>query len=363
MTSVATVTVTPYELALREPFVTALRSVTAVGGVVVALRDTDGRVGIGEAVPTPQITGETRASIVAAVGGPLGDAVVGRRVDEIDAALEGMSRAIVGNASAKAAVDVAFHDLWARSLDAPLHRLLGGARKELVTDVTVSLAPPDVMADAASRRVDDGFSVLKVKLGGPAALDLARVAAVRARVGDLVRIRVDANQSWDAKGSVALIRRFEDAGLGIELVEQPVPARDLDALAYVTASVETPVMADESCFSPADVVELVRRRAADAINVKLMKSGGIRPALAMLAAARAAGIECSVGSMMEANISATAAACLAAGRVEVTSVDLDAPWWLAGVVAAGGATFEAGRVALGDGPGLGHTDLERFAGP
>lgn len=344
---------TRYRSPLREPFVTALRRVTEATGVLAVVRDSDGRTGIGGAAPAPPITGESLESIESAIAGPLRAAVVSTRVDEIDGVLARMSRSVVGNSSAKAALDIALHDLWARSLGAPLHRLLGGARSELVTDVTVSLASPDEMAGAAARRVQEGFSRLKVKLRGSAPDELGRLRAVRASVGPDICIRVDANQGWSVKQAIALIHGFEDTGLDVELVEQPVRASDLDGLARVTASVATPVMADESCFSPEDALELVRRRAADAINVKLMKCGGIRPALALLGIAGAAGVECSVGSMMEGEVSATAAACLAAARSEVASVDLDAPWWLAARAVEGGAVWDGERILLGDEPGLG----------
>jgi L-alanine-DL-glutamate epimerase-like enolase superfamily enzyme len=352
--TIAEVFTARYDVALREPFVTALRRVTGFTSLLVGVRDSDGMTGIGEAVATPPITGESLESIEAAIAGPLSSAVVGAPVEELDAVLARMSGSIVANTSAKAALDIALHDLWSRSLGAPLHRLLGGSRRELVTDVTISMAAPAEMAAAARARVADGFSALKLKLGGPSDLDFERVLRIREAVGAGVTIRVDANQGWNAKQAVRLIRRIEDADLGIELVEQPVPAGDLEGLAHVTASVTTPVMADESCFSPHDVIELVRRHAVDAVNVKLMKCGGIRPAKAVLSVADAAGLACSVGSMMEGTVSATAAACLAAGLVEVSTVDLDAPWWTVGQTVDGGAVWEGERILLSEEPGLGH---------
>lgn len=349
--TIVSVTTAPYEIALREPFVTSLRRVTAFSGVLVAIRDGDGRIGIGESVPTLPITGETLDGIVAVVEGPLRGAIVGSSVDELDAVLDRMSQAIVGNPSAKAAVDIALHDLWARELGAPLHRLLGGATAVLRTDMTISLARPDEMADAAARRVAEGFSVLKVKLGGPPELDFERLVRIRERIRRAVTIRVDANQAWTAKQAVALIRRIEDGDLGVELIEQPVRAADLDGLTWVTDSVTTPIMADESCFSPRDVIEIVRRRAADAINVKLMKCGGIRGALSI---AHAAGIVSSIGSMMEGTVSASAAACLAAARAEVSIIDLDAPLWALAPAIAGGASWQGETIVLSDEPGLGH---------
>jgi len=362
-----------YEAPLREPFVTHLRRVSHLTGLIVHVVDDSGERGVGEAVPTLQITGESLEGIEAAINGPLRDAVLGGSVDELEALTTRLQRALVANPSAKAGVDIALHDLWARLLGRPLHVLLGGARSQLVSQITVSLASPDEMSKAASARVAEGFTWLKVKLGGPPALDLARVRAVRAAIDSApsrpgtsasnvsavavpvaVHLRVDANQAWSAKEAIGLVRAFEDEGIGVEVVEQPVPARDLDGLARVTQAVDTPVMADESCFGTSDLIEIVRRRAADAVNVKLMKSGGIRPALDLLAIAAGAEMECCIGSMMETSVSATAAAAVAASSSLVTSVDLDAPWWASTHPLAGGARWDGEQITLSDQPGLGH---------
>jgi L-alanine-DL-glutamate epimerase-like enolase superfamily enzyme len=347
------VAVERFGMNLREPFVTALGVETTVSGVRVRISDSDGRVGLGEAVACTTVTGDTLESIEGAIRGPLRSAVVGGRLDELDRVLRSIEFAIVGNPSAKAAVDVAVHDLWARSLDRPLHALLGGARAEIVTDITISLDEPEAMASAAMRRITEGFGYLKVKLGGPPDVDLQRVRAVRAVSGSAVAIRVDANQAWSTKEAVAIIKKFEDENLGVELVEQPVRAADLEGLARVTASVATPIMADESCFSPEDALRLASGHVVDGLNIKLMKCGGLRPALAIVAIAEAAGIKCSVGCMMEGMVSATAAACLAAGRSSISSVDLDAPLWLTDIEGSGVATWNGERISFGDVAGLG----------
>ena len=148
----------------------------------------------------------------------------------------------------------------------------------------------------------DGFTVLKVKVGTDARGDLDRVRAVRAAVGPDVRIRLDANQGWTPREAVRVIRGIEDAGLDVELVEQPVSRWDLDGLAWVSDRVDTPVLADESVFGVRDLVEVIRRRAADLVNVKLAKCGGLDQARALLALAEAHGMGTLVGSMMEGPI-------------------------------------------------------------
>ena len=338
---------------LREPFVTALGVETTVDGLQVRISDSDGRVGLGEAVAATTVTGETPGSIEDAVRGPLRSAVLGGRLDELEQVLRSIELALPGNPSAKAALDIAVHDLWARWLDRPLHVLLGGARTEIVTDMTISLDEPEAMASVAARRIAEGFGCLKVKLGGPPDMDLERVRAVRAVSDPTVAIRVDANQAWSTKQALMIIKRFEEENLGVDLVEQPVRAADLQGLARITASVATPIMADESCFSPEDALRLAGEHMADALNIKLMKCGGLRSALAIVAIAEAAGIKCAVGCMMEGMVSATAVACLAAGKSSISSIDLDAPLWLRTAERSGVATWNGERIRLGDAAGLG----------
>src|SRR5882757_8003186 len=230
---------------LRMPFVTSLRAVTEVAAIDAVVRTDDGLVGIGEAVATPVITGDTHGGIIAALEGPLTDAVVGRDLDDFEELLRRVQNALRGNFSAKAALDIALHDLRAAALGVPLHRLLGASCAAPRTDVTVSVDTPAAMAEQAAARVAEGFTTLKLKVALDPAADIERVRRVADAVGPDVALRVDANQGWTAKQAVAIITALERAEIGLELVEQPVPAADLAGLAFVTAHVATPVMADE----------------------------------------------------------------------------------------------------------------------
>ena len=261
--------------------------------------------------------------------------------------------AVAANHGAKAAVDVALHDLVARRRGVSLPVLLGGTTLRVPTDVTLAAGDADALAGTARARAADGFGVLKMKVGTDAATDVARVRAVREAVGPDVRIRLDANQGWTARDAVRVISGLEDAGLDVELVEQPVAAADLDGLAWVTARVRTPVMADESVYGVRDLVEVVRRRAADLVNVKLAKCGGLRVAATLLELARAQGMGSIVGSMMETHIGVGAAASLVAACGTSAVSDLDAAWWAASSPVVGGMTYDGPVVVLPDAPGLG----------
>jgi L-alanine-DL-glutamate epimerase-like enolase superfamily enzyme len=349
---------------LHTPFVTALRRTATTDTVVVQVVDTDGNVGWGEAPQVWQVTGESLAGAEACIAGPLTATVTGRHVDDLAESCRAVAGAVAANHGAKAAVDVALHDLAARRRGVSLPVYLGGTSLRVPTDVTLPVGEAAELADAARSRAADGFTVLKLKVGTDAATDVERVRAVRAAldgtdpVGRDIRIRLDANQGWTAREAVRVISALEDAHLDIELVEQPLPAADLDGMAWVTARVSTPVMADESVYGVRDLVEVIRRRSADLVNVKLAKCGGLSVARTLLEVARAHGVGTVVGSMMETHIGVGAAASLVAAHPTSAVADLDAAWWAASSPVIGGLTYSGAAVVLPDAPGLG---VERFA--
>ncbi|MBU0927505.1 MAG: dipeptide epimerase [Spirochaetes bacterium] len=338
---------------LKKPFKTALRTVESVEDVIVELHTDTGVVGYGEAPPTGVITGDTTGAILGAIGDHIGKAIVGLDVDNVEEIMARIDASVVHNTSAKAAVDIAVYDLFGRSCGVPLYKLWGGYRKEIVTDITISANDSERMARDAAEAVGLGYRTLKLKLGKDPAQDVARMKAIREAVGYGVALRVDANQGWMPKEAVRLIRAMEDAGLALELVEQPVAARDITGLKHVTDNVSVPVMADESVFSALDAQVIMERRAADIVNIKLMKTGGIHNALRICALAEVYGVECMIGCMLEAKVSVTAAVHLAAAKKVITKVDLDGPVLCSEDPVDGGAVFEESLIRPNETPGLG----------
>ncbi|MDN5895006.1 MAG: dipeptide epimerase [Nocardioides sp.] len=339
--------------ALHSPFVTALRRTTDLETTVVEIIDDTGERGFGEAPQVWRVTGESLEGSRACLEGPLADVVRGRSSDDLVDLTRAVAEAVVGNFGAKAAMDVALHDLAARRTGLSLPRFLGTARHQVETDVTVSVGELSQLSTDALRRVEDGFTVLKLKVGTDARTDTERIVAVREAVGDRARIRVDANQGWTAREAITTICAIEDAGGGLEFVEQPVPAADLAALGRVTAAVDTPIMADETVFGLRDLVEVVRRNAADLVNVKLAKCGGLSTARTLLEFSRTHGVGTIVGSMMEGPIGVGAAASLVAALGTTYTSDLDAAWWAAVSPVEGGIEYHGGTIVLPDLPGLG----------
>jgi L-alanine-DL-glutamate epimerase-like enolase superfamily enzyme len=353
MTKVEQVTCDRVSVPLHTPFVTALRRTTTIESVIVRITDSDGVTGWGEAPQVWRVTGESLPGAEACVAGPLAAVVTGADPDDLVPLCRRVATTVHGNHGAKAAVDVALHDLAARRRGVSLPVFLGSTTHRVPTDVTLAAGAADALAGSAHERAGEGFTVLKVKVGTDAATDLERVRAVRAAVGSDVRIRLDANQGWTAREAVTVVGALEDADLDIELVEQPVAAADVDGLAWVTARVATPVMADESVFGVRDLVELIRRRAADLVNVKLAKCGGIGAARTLLDLAEAHGLGTVVGSMLETHVGVAAAASVAAAYGTTVTADLDAAWWAAQPPVTGAMSYDGATVVLPQRPGLG----------
>jgi len=338
---------------LKTPFKTALRTVNSVEDIIVEIHTDTGNVGYGEAPPTGVITGDTKGSITGALNEHIIKSITGMDIENFEDIMLVLNRCILKNTSAKAAVDTALYDLYGQLYNAPLYKLLGGYRKEIITDITISVNEPEIMAKDSMDAVRRGFDTLKIKVGKEALKDIERMKAIRSAVGYGVRLRIDANQGWKPKEAVKILRRMEEEGLDVEFVEQPVAAHDIAGLKLVTDNVSIPVLADESVFSPEDAVRILQERAADFINIKLMKTGGLHNALKICSIAEIYGVECMIGCMLEAKISVNAAVHLAAAKSIITKIDLDGPVLCSEDPIEGGAVFNEYKIELNDDPGLG----------
>ena len=339
---------------LKTPFKTALRTVEQVEDVVVMVHTDTGHVGYGSAPATAVITGDTHGSIMEAVRHYIAPRLVGLEIANLNRITHLIQGAMEKNTSAKAAVEIAVHDLWGQLYGAPLYKLLGGGDPVITTDITISVDYIDKMVADSLAAVDRGFESLKIKVGKDIGLDIERTKAIHAAVEGRALLRLDANQGWTAKQAVFAMQHLEEAGVVLELLEQPVKARDLDGLKYVTDRVHTPVMADESVFGPTEVIDLIKMRAADIINIKLMKTGGISNAVRVADIAALYGVQCMIGCMLESAISVAAAVHLAVAKADaITKVDLDGPSLSRFNPVQGGVVFNESEITITDAPGLG----------
>ena len=339
---------------LKTPFKTALRTVTQVEDIVVMVHTDTGNIGYGEAPATAVITGDTHGSIVDAIRNYIAPRLIGQEVADLNRLTRIVQNALEKNTSAKAAVEIALYDLFGQLYDAPVYRLLGGGDPVITTDITISVDTIDKMVADSLSAVERGFDSLKIKVGKEIGVDIERVKAIYAAVENRALLRLDANQGWTAKQAVHAIRAMEDAGILLELVEQPVKGHDLEGLRYVTERVHTPIMADESVFGPAQVIDLIQMRAADIVNIKLMKTGGISNAIRIADIAALHGVECMIGCMLESSISVAAAVHLAVAKADaITKIDLDGPSLSQFNPVEGGVNFNESEISITDAPGLG----------
>jgi len=339
---------------LKTPFKTALRTVDRVEDIVVMLHTDTGHIGYGEAPATAVITGDTHGSIIEAIRNYIWPRLVGEDIADLNRITQLIQGAMEKNSSAKAAVEIAVYDLFGQLYDAPLYKLLGDGDPVITTDITISVDTIDKMVADSIAAVDRGFDSLKIKVGKDIGVDIERVRAIHAAVEGRALLRLDANQGWTAKQAVYALQTLEEAGVRLELVEQPVKAQDLEGMRYVTERVHTPIMADESVFGPMEVIELIRMRAADIINIKLMKTGGISNAIRIADISALYGIECMIGCMLEGGISVAAAVHVAVAKADViTKVDLDGPSLCQGNPVDGGVIFNESEISVTDAPGLG----------
>lgn len=335
---------------LSRPYTIAFRTVSAVQIVVVQIEDDEGHIGFGAASPEPQVTGETNEACQAALDNlgwlrgrdPRTRATLCRE-------LQGGQRL---TPAARAAVDMALHDLFAQILELPLCDVLGRVRKALPTSITIGIKPTEATLDEAAEYIGRGFRILKVKVGKGFDEDIERLRRLRERVGRAVILRVDANQGY----TVAETERFfaDTARLDLEFLEQPVPAAGTMALRDLPEDLRSRIAIDEPLQSRSDALSFATPPWPGGIfNIKLMKSGGISPALQIADIADTAGIGLMWGCMDESCISIAAALHAALATPATRYLDLDGSFDLARDPAVGGFVVEPGGLMRPTGgPGL-----------
>jgi L-alanine-DL-glutamate epimerase-like enolase superfamily enzyme len=350
----------PFDVRMREPFRIARMVSTVSSNVLVHIITDGGLDGWGEASPLHAIAGETQGTNIAAAR-DLRPLLIGRNPLEIGPLTHELARFLPHNTTIRGAFDVALHDIAARAAGLPLYRFLGGRRRPLETDITISIGDPAAAGAKAREALEKGFRIIKTKVGTSPAEDLRRIEGIRKAVGPNPVVRVDANAGWRRMDALEALGRM--VPLGIEFCEQPVAARDIEGLRLVGEGQPIPIMADESLFSAADALDLVRARAVPYFNIKLSKSAGIREGLAIARIAEAAGIDCMLGCMLETRLGLTAAAHLALACEGVRFLDLDASWEHAEDPILGGISFDKGMIEVPEEPGAGaRPDPARLAG-
>ena len=337
--------VRPYAISFR-PMMDSVEN-----GIVTITTD-DGRTGHGAAAPEHFVTGETPQICSAALNDDALSWLIGRDVRELPALCRQLHSRTENAPAARAAVDIALHDLLAQYLGVPLVDMLGRAHTSLPTSITIGIKPLADTLEEADEYLGRGFRILKIKLGDSLESDLERLVRLREHIGNNALIRVDPNQGYSAADVGEFVRRT--ANLDIEFLEQPTAAKDIELMKNLPQHVRDQIAVDESLLNESDALALVAPpRACGIFNIKLMKCGGIRPGLRIAAIAEAAGVSLMWGCMDESIISITGALHAALASPATRYLDLDGSLDLARDVVTGGFILEDGCLRTSDKPGLG----------
>ncbi|MBV7292942.1 muconate/chloromuconate family cycloisomerase [Corynebacterium sp. TAE3-ERU16] len=331
--------------------------------LLVETRLAGGAAGWGEGVVPggPWWGGESVETMQVIVERYLTPILRGTDVRELPSTMEKCGGVVAASPFAKAAVEIACHDAWARALEVPLHDLLGGRFRDRI-DVTWALGVATVgeMEDEiATRRTTHGTGSFKLKMGaGDPAADTARIVELAGILGGEVGLRVDVNARWSRLTALRMLPKLVSAG--IEVVEQPTPAGDIETLAELRRATGAVIMADESAMTAGDVLRLIRHGAADIIAVKTTKCGGLAEAGRMAAVAMAGGLACHAATSIEGPVGTAASAHWAASSPAVTfGSELFGPQLMSVNYCTAELDYSDGTVEVPTGTGTGLTPDRR----
>jgi L-alanine-DL-glutamate epimerase-like enolase superfamily enzyme len=331
--------------------------------VLVEIETDEGVTGVGEAQVDIGFFGHTLEEVQVAIDDYLGPQLIGKDPSDREHLMGLIDYR--GNSCAKSGIDLALHDLVGKSLDVPASTLIGGRnRSRIKVALEIAGGPPEEMAKECLRFMDQGVRAFKPKIGGDPARDADRLRAIREAVGPEVSIRADANQGYTPKEAIRLCRLAERYGVDLELLEQPVTAWDLQGMALVRRSVDTLIEADEGCYTIYDAMQIVRHEAADVLNIKIGKAGGLYHAKKIAAIAEAAGLKCVLGTAfglgveMAAKLQLAASTAMVTDAVEFTEIGLHDNLLAAPFDERFALPLEDGCLPVPEGPGLGVTLAE-----
>lgn len=315
---------------LIQPFRTALGDHDVLENVLLSLELSDGTKGYGEAAVATHITGET-------VNGTkrnlerIAESLIGRDPYDYLGISSELHDRLISNKCALAAIETALLDALTRRWKIPMWKFFGDRPQRLATDMTIVIADLKETQDSVSKFYKQGFRAFKVKVGRDEDLDVQRVLAV-SKLAPRSAIYLDANQGYSAQQALRFLKSISKHGVRPQIIEQPVPREDREGLLKVARDSIVPVCADESARSLSEVIDIIERKAAQVINVKIMKTG-IFESREIALLAKAKGIKLMVGGMMETSLAMTASAQMAAGLGCFDYIDLDTPFFIKGAVA------------------------------
>lgn len=348
---------TKLELPMVKPFKIALGATNSYEGFLVSVTTDDGITGYGEATTTPFITGDTLGSIEYELKF-FSEVLIGKE-ESPEQLNELMKSLLKGAKASRNAIDCALWDIIGKRAKTNVRKMLGNYRNKISTSYTVDLVEPKLARKQAEDLLSQGIQVFKIKMGSGLEQDLERARAVRDVIGMEKMVYVDFNQAYTARKTIEISRKL--APLNIEFLEQPVTMHDIRGLKFARLRSDIPIFADEAIFSTDDVVNVLENEAADGINIKLMKSGGITEAIKMASVAEAYRAPVMIGCMVETRVANTAGLAVALSRSAVKYSDLDGYSSIIEDIATDGITLKDGEVTGPDIPGVGVGLKEKYA--
>ena len=299
------VEVIPFAVPIRD-FADAYTGFTTSKAVLVKIYSEDDTIGYGEACAwEPEFYGETWESISSTIEKYIAPKIVGQNLFNVHRIMAIIDANLAKVTCVKEGIDLALHDLVGKTLNTPVYNLLGGCfRDEIAIASEIGIDTPEAMAEQALGVLQLGIKVIKIKGSNDMGLDIHRIKAVREAVGDEIGLRLDPNAAWTTIGTIKVMKEVEHCNL--QLLEQPVPGWDLKGMAHIRNSIGIPLMADESIWTPHDVIKIAEYGAADIINIKIAKSCGLALAKKIEAVAESLGLLCIVGTEIEPGFSSVA---------------------------------------------------------
>ncbi len=356
MSKIESIQIKEITIPLRTRFKIATGSTDQYRGVIVSLTTDDGVVGLGESAPSPRVTGEDCKGVTETIEKELFILVKGIDIRDLHEILKDLAPHAEQTPAATAAMDIALHDCYGRTVGTSITEHYGKVKRRIATSITLVIGSVDeTVASAAAAVHEYGARELKIKIGADIEADIKRIAALRDQFDDNIGIRVDANTGYTVNRAVKALGAMER--YDIRFVEEPLTPGDIEGYKELRKHIDIPIMADEAAKSPRDASELAALGIYDMFNIKLMKCGGIASALKIAGIAGENDMKCQVGCMIETAVGITAGTVVALCSPSVKFADLDGYTFLTSHPfldgLEGGAKIEDGCIRMvGDTKGI-----------
>lgn len=342
---------TNLDVPLRDNFTISQGVLKEVNSILISLLLDNGVVGYGEVTPFTELSGENRQSCMTACKF-IKERLVGRPVDRYRIISGELMELLPEHPSVRCGVETAIMDAYCRVLKTPLWKYWGGKKKDnLITDITIPILGKSRSMELAEYWYQQGFRTLKIKVGLDPDKETDLITSIHAKYPEIKYI-IDANQGFSVPEALKFYHDLEKAGCPLLLYEQPVHKNDLDGMAEIRNNINIPLAADESVFSKSDLISVIKKHAADVVNLKIMKTG-LLDTYDIAVTVNTMGLDLMIGGMIETRLAMGASLALAAGLGTITYLDLDTPLLMTRDPFVGGYQYQGPRLFLSESPGLG----------